>query len=186
MWIARIMAIATLGCALGAVLTSARIRIGRAAAVLLVGSAAELVGLYTGWPFGRYVYTTAWWPVLSLPRGHFFPVLLPFAWLMIVVAAWATIRSLGLSSAKVGAVGVGLLAAIVDIPLEYAVVRNLDYWRWLEKTSGLPAPLQNSIGWFLVATAGAFLIGNDAPRPVDRTGAWVLAIHVAFTLIVAW
>ena len=47
-----------------------------AIAPLLVGAVSEILGLYTGFPFGRYEYTGTWWPSIPIGGGHLFPLLI--------------------------------------------------------------------------------------------------------------
>lgn len=156
--------------------------------VLAIGAASEIVGLYTGWPFGRYAYTAAWWPAVPLPGDHVFPLLLPFAWLMIVGAATMALGGLSRTAAPLA---VGLLAATVDLVMEPAMVGPLGYWKWLDSTwpigGPLPggAPYLNFVGWTVVSAAGAaWLVSRGADQGGPRIeGVWVLGGHVAFVLI---
>ena len=127
-------------------------------AVLVFGIMAEICGLYTGLPFGKYRYTDAWWPTIPLPGGHVFPVMLPFAWVLIVVGA-----TLALSRWFRGirlALSVGFIACAIDFFKEPILTQVLGYWRWTD--SGWPlgeglfgVPVINALGWFVVATLGA-------------------------------
>ncbi len=57
---------------------------GTVAGVLILSWLAEFVGSHTGFPFGRYAYTRRLQPQLGQV-----PVLIPFAWLMMLPPAWA-------------------------------------------------------------------------------------------------
>lgn len=140
----------------------------RLGAALTLGATSEVVGLATGFPFGRYAYTGAWWPTVVLPFG-LFPLALPFAWLLMAGASRLSVRSILLG---------GLLAAVVDLAMEPVMAGPLRYWRWLAP-GPLPggAPVANFLGWWGVATlAGAILGGKDV-RP--STPRWVLGGFVA-------
>jgi len=125
--------------------------------VLLLGTTAEIIGLYTGFPFGGYAYTDRWVPVVPLPGEHFFPVILPFAWLLMAGAAWAISPGQRWSKAVVG----GLFAALIDLPMEAVMTGPLRYWQW-ETAGPLPggAPITNTLGWFAVATGAGFLLNS--------------------------
>lgn len=151
------------------------------ALVLFLGAAVELIGVTTGLPFGRYIYTDRWWPTVPLPDGGRFPLLLPFAWFLVAGAAALAVRVRGLPGALLG----GLLAAGVDLFMEPVMAGPLDYWRWLEP-GPLPggAPILNFVGWFATASlAGAVLraLGSDAVEDV-REPRIVLLGHLALTL----
>ncbi len=154
----------------------------RLAAVLAVGLAAEVLGLYTGIPFGRYEYTTAWWPTVSLPGGEPFPIALPFAWLMITAACTLWVGS---SLARpVAALAAGLLAALLDLFKEPVMTDVLGYWKWTDLSwpiGGpiLGAPLVNAFGWALTAAIGAWVLAKTPPRPGSwRYGAFVACAHL--------
>ena len=144
----------------------------RLAAALALGATAEIVGLATGFPFGRYVYTDAWWPTVALPGIGSFPLALPFAWLLM---AGASVLGLSpfrpLPSALLG----GLLAALVDLLMEPAMTGPLGYWRWLAP-GPLPggAALANPFGWWAVATLAGLVLTVGAPRVAPATPRWVL------------
>ncbi len=148
---------------------------------LLLGASAEIVGLYTGLPFGSYEYTHAWVPTVSLPGQVAFPLCLPFAWLMIAGASDLSLSSLGRYPRALSA---GLLAAIVDLVLEPVMVGPLGYWKWTE-VGPLPggAPLLNFIGWWLTAGVLSLALNRKEPRNY-RVGVAVLSGHLALMLVV--
>lgn len=169
LWVARIAALLTL--AFGFFTVVRGTLLWRIAAVLGVGAGSEILGMYTGYPFGRYEYTEAWWPTVPMPGDHRFPLLLPFAWAMIAggCARWLHRRPIWL---------IGLAAAAVDLVMEPVMVQRLEYWRWLDG-GPLPGgvPLLNFIGWFLVSTAAAWLLGESDEAPCEA--GWVLVGHLA-------
>jgi putative membrane protein len=157
--------------------------------VLALGACAEIVGLYTGLPFGRYVYTDRWAPVVTLPGGHPFPLLLPLAWGMMAACAFL-IGSRLANGRWWGPLVGGLVAAAVDLPMEPVMTDVLGYWRWLDSAwpigGPLPggAPIMNFVGWLLTTwTAGLLLrrAGADRAREEPDPG-YVLGAHLALTL----
>jgi len=139
-----------------------------AATVAALGAFAELFGLRYGLPFGRYVYTDAWAPILTTAVGPF-PILLPFAWLMITAAATRWVGHPVLA---------GLVAASVDMVMEPVVANVLGYWRWLED-GPLPGgvPILNFCGWWVVSTLGAMILKRFSLKS-DGGGWMVLAGHL--------
>ena len=140
----------------------------RLLAALSVGTTAEVVGLATGFPFGRYAYTGAWWPSVGS-----FPLPLPFAWLLMAGASCLALRSAWLG---------GLLAALVDLAMEPVMAGPLHYWRWLDR-GPLPggAPVANFMGWWGTATlAGLILLRGTESRP--EAPRWVLGGFVVLIL----
>lgn len=141
------------------------------------GAGAEILGLASGFPFGRYAYTGAWWPSVELPVGSF-PLALPFAWLLMAGAARLSI--VGSQSTKVpralafSLVG-GLLAATVDLAMEPVMAGPLHYWRWLAP-GPLPggAPVANFLGWWGTATFAGLILTSGAPPVRGVAARWVL------------
>lgn len=147
-------------------------------AVLALGAAAEIVGLYTGLPFGRYEYTDRWQPTVVLPGERHFPVLLPLAWFLVAGASylWTARRLHGPAAAVAGA----CVATLVDAAMEPVLTGPLDYWRWLDPTLLGIAPAANFAGWFGVSLlAGLMLETSGYGRSADQTDAsWVLGGHL--------
>lgn len=146
--------------------------------VLILGAAAEIVGLYIGVPFGRYEYTDRWQPTVVLPGHQRFPVLLPLAWFLVAGASylWAARRLHGPAAAVAGA----LAATLVDAAMEPVLTGPLGYWRWLDPTLLGIAPAANFAGWFGVSLlAGLILESAGYGRSADQTDAsWVLGGHL--------
>jgi putative membrane protein len=138
------------------------------ATVVALGAFIELLGLRFGFPFGRYVYTEAWRPVLPTAVGPF-PLLLPFAWLMLTAGSARMLQN---------AVAAGLLAAGVDLVMEPTAVNVLGYWRWLDG-GPLPGgvPVLNFFGWWAVSSVGAHLLARHGFSS-DGRGIGVLAGHL--------
>jgi putative membrane protein len=144
------------------------------------------MGLVSGFPFGRYEYTGAWWPSLALPNGQPFPAQLPFAWLMMSWASVLVARRWVMGWAAV-ALG-GLLAALADLAMEPTAVGVLGYWRWTGE-GPLPggAPVSNFFGWWLVAALAGALLLWARPDPESRPEpAVVLAGHTVFMVLLGW
>ncbi len=162
----------------------------RLGAALALGAGSEVVGLATGFPFGRYAYTGAWWPTVRLPFGPF-PLALPFAWLLMAGAARLSVPGSGetqrhqarKASLWLGVMTGGLLAAGVDLAMEPVMAGPLGYWRWLVP-GPLPggAPLANPFGWWAVASLAGIVLSVGAP-PVDAQGPrWVLGGFVVLVV----
>jgi len=156
----------------------------RAGIALAIGASAELIGLATGFPFGKYAYTTVWWPTLPIPNLGPFPLALPFAWLLMASSATlAAPRGLTPQTGWRPALLGGLLAATIDLGMEPVMAGRLHYWRWLEP-GPLPggAPVANFLGWWAVGTmAGAVLI-SSIPPVRSTAPRWVLG---GFAVLVA-
>lgn len=145
---------------------------------LLLAAGIELVGLATGYPFGRYMYTDRWQPTVLIGRS-LFPVLLPFAWLLVVGSA--TVICTKLKYAPLWAAG---LAAVIDFGMEPVMTGPLRYWVWLDH-GPLPggAALLNPLGWFVTALVVSALlsrlkVGSGGSAKVVLGGHLVLTIGI--------
>jgi putative membrane protein len=133
-------------------------------AVFSWGFVCECAGLATGYPFGRYHYTQAWWPTVPLPVIGNFPIQLPFAWVLVVGTAYLSFaprwprQAVGLTA---------VAATLVDQLMEPTMTHSLSYWTWTDRgplAGG--TPVLNAVGWFIVSFVAALLLrgilGKDA------------------------
>jgi uncharacterized membrane protein len=129
----------------------------------LLGFSAEVVGVQTGLIFGDYTYGrglgTHLWGV---------PLTIGLNWFMLTCAA--SIIGWRFLSHKIWvALFVGVILVLFDVLME-PVAPILDYWEFVDGY----APLQNYLGWFIVAFAIAFGAG-DMLKEANN--------HLAFPLI---
>ena len=151
---------------------------------LLLAAGIELVGLTTGYPFGSYVYTNRWQP--TVPIGNLlFPVLLPFAWLLVVGSATVICQKLRYSPLWAAS-----LATVIDFGMEPVMAGPLRYWVWLNP-GPLPggAALLNPLGWFGTALAVSALlsrlkIGGDTTAKVVLAGHLVLTVGIGIIAMI--
>jgi putative membrane protein len=100
----------------------------------ILGSAMEILSLYTGIPFGKYIYTNELGPKLGL-----LPIFIPLLW-----------ASLSFYALKVGGKYVmPLLMVALDLSFDPRYSGRL--WIWISKTQYYGDPLSNFFGWFLTA-----------------------------------
>ena len=159
----------------------AAIAIGDLVAVILllvVCGGSEIIGVFTGLPFGHYEYTDRWWPTVWLAESHRFPLLIPFAWLLVVGGAYRLFRA---KFSPWQAVPLSaLLATLIDIPMERAMTWLFVYWRWEPSGPLFGAPVMNSVGWLLVSlSAGSILALRDRATD-ERNSSTVLGCFLLF------
>lgn len=147
--------------------------------VLGIGALAEIIGLFTGFPFGRYEYTDRWVPTVPLGMGHRFPLLLPLAWLMMVGGSFLFVSRYWQGWKLV--VGTAALAAAIDIPMERAMTDVLGYWKWTPPGPLYGAPVLNVFGWLGVGALAAFSIRKAKVQ--ERSSRIILPLFCGF---VAW
>ncbi len=124
----------------------------------------EVLGVKTGLPFGAYRYSDAFKPELG---GV--PLMIPLAWLMMLVPAWAVsqIVMTGLSDRLGGvksgryrlayAVIAGMAFTAWDLYLDPQMVRG-GLWEWERPGEYFGIPLSNYFGWWISATALTWII----------------------------
>jgi putative membrane protein len=161
----------------------------RGAAALLVvaggiGLLAELVGIATGFPFGRYVYAgTLGWELGTVP------VVIGAAWAMMAWPALVAGRLLARRRpgwrrrAETVVLGAAVLASW-DLFLDPQMTAA-GHWRFLDPIPGLPGvpgiPLTNYAGWVLVALVMISLLDATVPEPRRPVGQAVPALLLGWT-----
>ena len=126
--------------------------------VLTLTFLAEASGVNLGFPFGDYAYTHQLGPkILDVP------VVVPFAWLAILIPSWAAAeRFLRYKHLVVASI----LATSADAVLEFAA-DSLDLWHWKD---GLPTEL-NYISWFIVSYLALLILQTHAK---ERAIHWIV------------
>jgi putative membrane protein len=126
------------------------------AGILAAGLALEYSGVQTGFPFGAYRYTDVLVP--ALPGGV--PVVIGFAWLLIVVSSFCTARwLLGSRAGTAARVTAGLpilgafLAVALDMLIEPVAYHVKGYWVWLASDGYYGIPWSNFVTWLVAAFA---------------------------------
>ena len=131
--------------------------------ILLASTAAEWIGASTGFPFGPYRYTRNFgWLI-----GGVVPVAIPLAWLVILLCGRVLVLRLRPAASRLElALGVGLVALVTDLNLEFVAWKVRAYWIWYPGWTGkIPAwpPVQNYLTWFVLS----FLITLALPPNYD-------------------
>lgn len=146
-------------------------------AVAAAGFAAEIVGVRTGIPFGRYSYTD----VLQ-PAVFGVPVVMTFAWMVLVSYVRQALPSRGRPTIVAAAIAAGWMTAI-DLVVDPVAANGLDYWRWRSPGAYYGIPASNFVGWFAVSFAIFALLRR---RPSSNPIAWLVGTSVvAFFSLVA-
>jgi putative membrane protein len=131
----------------------------------VVGFAAELVGVATGWPFGRYAYSER-----LGPRVRGVPLLAAAAWALLARPAWVVAGRLSARPALRVPLAAGALTAW-DVFLDPRMVREA-YWTWPGGGRYEGVPVSNFAGWFGTGLAAfavvAALDGEGRGGPDSR------------------
>jgi putative membrane protein len=156
----------------------ARTALALAAATTGFGFAVELVGVHSGYPFGRYAYAG------SLgPRLLGVPLVIAFAWTMLAWPAALAARRLVSSFAARVALGAWALASW-DVFLDPQMVAA-GRWHWADASAHLPGvpgvPLSDYAGWLAVSLVVSSLLQRtlrDAPPVAPAGDRVVLGFYV--------
>jgi uncharacterized membrane protein len=150
-----------------------------------VGFGAELVGVATGRPFGRYSYSHR-----LGPRVRGVPLLAAAAWAALARPAWVCAGWIAPRPVPRVAVAAAALTAW-DVFLDPRMVRD-GYWTWAGGGRYQGVPASNFAGWLATgAAAFAAIAALDGSRPDGRDDgalalyAWTWAGE-AFANAVLW
>ena len=128
----------------------------------LFGLAAEMVGVYTGFPFGSYAYTeTLGWRVLGVP-----PVM-ACAWMTLILYAREILLPFRLPRFA-ESIAAALLVTVIDLLIDPVAVNQLGYWQWASGGAYYNIPLTNFAGWFLTGTAAFYLFQRKSASNIWR------------------
>jgi putative membrane protein len=143
---------------------------------------AELIGSRTGFPFGRYHYTS-----LLQPQVAGVPLLIPLAWTMMLLPAWAVASSLLERFAPdkfppnllLHAILTGLVFTAWDLYLDPFMVSHR-IWVWDQPGVYFGIPLVNFLGWWLTAAAVVLLVRTLIPdfKLAKRTQKRLILVYV--------
>ena len=157
--------------------------------VCLITWSIELLGVARGFPFGKYSYTGE-----LQPQVGGVPLLIPFAWMMMLAPAWgATYALLGKAQTRLGRGYWIVFAAIAgaaftawDLYLDpQMVARGMWVWENPGSVNYFGIPWLNYLGWWLASALLTLIIRPDdlpyVPLLIMYTFTWAFqAIGQAF------
>lgn len=135
-----------------------------------VGFAAELVGVATGRPFGRYAYSDR-----LGPRVRGVPLLAAAAWAFLARPAWVVAGRLSNRRALRVPLAAGALTAW-DVFLDPRMVREA-YWTWPGGGRYEGVPASNFAGWFATGLGVFAIVAALDDEPPDARDDGALALY---------
>ena len=147
-------------------------------AVGIAAFVAELLGVYTGFPFGTYSYTDVLYPQLA---GV--PVPIACAWIILFAYVHRMLAGRIRSSRWFPFVGAVWMVAL-DLLIDPLAAGPLGYWRWQHAGLYCGIPVTNFLGWFLVSLV-LFASARRIPRP-GGASIWIGLSVVAFFTVIAF
>ena len=141
----------------------------------------ELMGTYTGFPFGGYEYTT----LLGYRVANLVPLLIPFSWFMMAFPSYVLARRIASGKIMVWILGAVLLT-IWDLTLDPAMSDLTPYWRWENPGPYYGMPLVNLLGW--LGTGFLIMVGFhvlNADKIADRIPTSVMEIYYITVIVLS-
>lgn len=131
-----------------------------ATVIIVLSFIAEYIGVSTGFPFGKYFYTASLQPQI----GNV-PLLIPFAWLMMLPPSWSMAQKItGKAGKSIQFLIVSSLAFTAwDIFLDPQMV-GFKLWNWLSPGQFFGIPFSNYAGWFLAAFIISYFANYQSSR----------------------
>lgn len=143
----------------------------------------ESVALKTGFPYGRFTYTSKAGVILF----NLVPVVVPFAWTTILLGCGVITKKVQKSWKKI--LCTALLMVVVDGVLDPLAV-GLKLWFWYKPGWYYGVPLINFVGWLLSALVGVSILyfsSKEFRSPnIPQTLFFSLYITMVFWLSVAF
>lgn len=171
--------------------------LGYLLAAVIISLVFESIGVVTGVPFGRYVYTN----VLGLKLFGLVPWVIPLTYFAILYPSWLVActalgvdprsfdpRRLGWASVVVTALVSALAMTAWDLTMDPVMVHEVHAWVWLDGGAWFGVPFSNFAGWVLVngvIVLAWALLGLTIPEAgVETRRRWPTALAiVAYSLL---
>lgn len=132
------------------VLVTSDDHVASAAGSRAIGLAAEFIGVHTGFPFGRYQYSSVLNPLLL---GV--PVVMTSAW-FVLAAYWQQVLSPLRFSVMMRVSIFALMVTMTDLIIDPVAAGPLGYWMWEAPGWYYGIPASNFAGWLMVSALIGF------------------------------
>ena len=127
----------------------------------------EFIGVETGIPFGRYVYTTALGPQLG-PVPLFIPLI------------WCALGYFCMEASDYYIMASALMVSL-DLSFDPVFSNTLGLWTWLGPTQYFGVPLSNFFGWF-IASLTFFTVFYFASKRKTQASRYAIVFYYLFGL----
>ncbi|HEX5691739.1 MAG TPA: carotenoid biosynthesis protein, partial [Roseiflexaceae bacterium] len=157
-----------------------------AALLFLLAWGVEHVGVLSGFPFGRYRYTTLLQPQLL----GVVPLAIPCAWLMVVIGAYQfgfwfvdgrstySFQSQHPKSKIQNWIATATLVLLLDMQIETVATEVNRYWIWLDRGRYYGVPAANFVAWWLVGLALAVVVSIGLNNKYQASRPVASALHI--------
>jgi putative membrane protein len=111
----------------------------------LLGFGAEILGVYTGFPFGSYYYSDT-----LIPKLFGVPFALTAAWLILIAYSWQVVLWIKLPRFLAVIIS-AVIMVIIDLIIDPLAAGPLNFWKWKCQGIYYGIPLTNFLGWLFVS-----------------------------------
>lgn len=137
--------------------------------VALLAFFIEVLGVYTGFPFGEYYYGT------NLgPRLLNVPLVIGINWIMLLYACHVILRK---QSFYVSVIGASFLMVLLDVVIEQSV-HIMGFWFWKDNH----IPMSNYVAWFCISLLFSFYIRKKLPLKENQAALTLYVTQFMFFL----
>jgi putative membrane protein len=141
--------------------------------LFIVGFCTELIGVHTGWLFGRYTYGET----LGIKLFNV-PLMIGINWFLLVYAAGVLMQRSRVKNIYARILTGALLLVSLDVLIEPVAI-HFDYWHW---TSGA-IPIKNYLSWFVMSGLMLFIFEKFKFPPQSKAAPVLLVMEFVFFMI---
>ncbi len=109
--------------------------------IMVLGFAAEWIGVHKHWLFGNYVYDTA----LGFKADQI-PLMIGLNWFLLIYSCGTLMQKIPVKEASLKILLGAIVLVLLDLLIEPVAIRS-NYWHWLTAE----IPLKNYTCWLLVS-----------------------------------
>lgn len=143
--------------------------------IWLLGYAVEILGVKTGFPFGDYAYgDVLGWNFFEVPP------MIGINWLLVIWGGFSIAKTFYVPR-QIRWLVTAVLVVGLDILIEPVAI-HYGLWSWAD---GYP-PLENYLGWMVVAAALALIFEKYPLVPKPRLGATAFVCQLLFFGVLYW
>lgn len=136
----------------------------------------ESIGLLTGFPYGEFSYSSK----VGILLFNFIPLALPFAWIPLLLGAFALSFQYKKNVSKFFVVTV-IMTVLIDVVLDPGAV-SLNFWQFSGSSIWYGIPISNYLGWILSAVIG-FLIAIKFLKGVNSHPPQYISYSYFYSLV---
>jgi putative membrane protein len=111
----------------------------------LIGLTSEIIGIHTGYPFGRYQYTD-----VIKPTFFTVPLVMITAWIILPAYIRQIMIQVKLKRTALIVLSAAVMA-FIDLLIDPVAIGSMKFWMWIDLGPYYGIPFINFFGWFFVS-----------------------------------